>query len=284
MTEPVQPANEKAPGKRATILMSLVAVLCVVIPLLFWHGTWFGRELTDDQITEYLGDSQDQPRHTQHALVQISERMSRGEASVERWYPDLVSLAGHSLPELRLTVAWVMGQDNQNEQFHDKLRDLVRDSNPMVRRNAALSLARFGDPAGRPELLAMLQPHTVATEHAGVITNRLQAGDSVDRGTLLVRIETEGVPEPAEIRSEVPGIVRKQLKNNGDVVQPGEGVTLLGPDPSHAYEALRGLYLVGTREDIDTIRPFLMPSDDNPNHVAEQARLTIEKLSGRSDP
>lgn len=281
MAEPVQqPPTEKAPGKRATLLMTLVAILCVVIPLLFWHGTWFGRALTDEQITEYLADSQDQPRHTQHALVQISERMSRGEASVEQWYPDLVSLADHSLPELRLTVAWVMGQDNQNERFHEKLRDLLQDSNPMVRRNAALSLARFGDPAGRPEMLAMLRPHTVTTEHGGVVTNRLQEGDTVDRGTLLVRVAAEGDAEPAEVRSEVPGVVRKQLKNNGDLVQPGDGVTLLGPDPGHAYEALRGLYLVGTREDIDAIRPFLMPTEDNPAHVAEQARLTIDKLSG----
>ncbi|MEX2299350.1 MAG: HEAT repeat domain-containing protein [Bryobacterales bacterium] len=284
MTEPALSASEKGPGKRATIVMSLVAVLCILIPLLFWHGTWFGRALTDEQISEYLGDNHDQPRRTQHALVQISERMSRGEASVKEWYPQLLSLADHSLPELRLTVAWVMGQDNQNEQFHDKLRELLRDANPMVRRNAALSLSRFGDAAGRTELLAMLQPHTITAGTGGVISNRLQQGDVADRGTLLVRVEVEGEPEPAEIRSEVPGVVRKQLKSDGDAVQPGEGVTLLGPDPGHAFEALRGLYLVGVRDDIETIRPFLMPSENNPAHVAEQARLTIEKLSGNSGP
>jgi len=249
---------------------------------LFWHGTWFGRALSDEQVTEYLADSQEQPRHTQHALVQISERMSRREASAKQWYPQLVTLADHSLPELRLTVAWVMGQDNENEQFHDTLRELVRDANPMVRRNAALSLARFGDASGRAELLAMLQPHTVVANQAGVITNRLQDGDTVDRGTLLARVEVEGEPEPIEIRSEIPGIVRKQLKSDGEAIQPGEGVTLLGPDPGHAYEALRGLYLVGARGDIEIIRPFLMPTENNPAHVAEQARLTIEKLSGNT--
>jgi hypothetical protein len=260
--------------------MSLVALLCVVIPLLFWHGTWFGRALTDEQINEYLAEEQEQPRHTQHALVQISERMSRGEVSAKQWYPEIISLASHSLPELRLTAAWVMGQDNENEQFHDKLRELLRDSNPMVRRNAALSLARFADAAGRPELLAMLQPHTVTAGQGGVVQNRLHEGDVVDRGTLLLRVEVEGEPEPVEVRSEVPGIVRKQLKNDGELVLAGEGVTILGANPEHAYQALRGLYLVGIRDDAEVVRPFLMPSENVPNHVAEQARLTIEKLSG----
>jgi len=31
-------------------------------------------------------------RHIQHALVQIGERMSRRDASVTRWYPDVVRL------------------------------------------------------------------------------------------------------------------------------------------------------------------------------------------------
>jgi hypothetical protein len=272
----------KTVSTRATVMMALVAVLCVLIPFLFWRGTWFGRVLSDEEITEYLADQQEKPRHTQHALVQISERMSRGEASVRQWYPQVVALAGHPLPELRLTVAWVMGQDGENEQFHEKLRELVRDPNAMVRRNAALSLSRFRDPAGRPELLAMLQPYTVTAEQSGVITNRLREGDVVDRGTLLGRIKVEGQPEPAEIRSPVPGVVRKQLHQDGDRVLLGDGITLLGPNSDHAYEALRALYLVGIPGDIDTIRPFLLPNEDRPAQLTEQARLTIERIEGKN--
>lgn len=283
MPQPEAPA-EKTVSNRAIVMMALVAVLCIVIPFLFWRGTWFGRALSDEEISEYLAEQQEKPRHTQHALVQVSERMSRGEASVKQWYPQIVSLADHSLPELRLTVAWVMGQDNASDAFHEKLRDLIRDPNPMVRRNAALSLARFQDPAGRPELLAMLQPHTVTADQAGVITNRLQEGDPADRGTLLARMEVEGEPEPVEIRSPLPGVVSKQLRQDGDAVQAGEGITLLGPDSGHAYEALRALYLVGSRDDVETIRPFLLPNEDRPAQVTEQARLTIEHLQGKSGP
>jgi HEAT repeats len=269
---------QKTISNRATVMMALVALLCVVIPFLFWRGTWFGRALTDEEINEYLAEQQEKPRHTQHALVQISERMGRGESSVKQWYPQIVALAGHPLPELRVTVAWLMGQDNQSEAFHEKLRELIGDPNPLVRRNAALSLVRFDDPSGRPVLLSMLQPYTVAAEQSGVITNRLREGDSVDRGTLLARMEVKGQPEPVEIRSPVPGVVRKRLRQDGDMVNGGEGVTLLGPDSGHAYEALRALYLVGGRDDIETIRPFLMPNEDTPAQVTEQARLTIEHI------
>jgi hypothetical protein len=271
-------AAEKA-GKRATLMVAVVAVLFVVIPFLFWHGTWFGRALTDQEISEYLAD-QEKPRHAQHALVQISERMSRGDTSVRQWYPQIIFLAGHSLPELRLTVAWLMGQDNQNETFHEKLRELLQDSSPMVRRNAALSLARFGDAAGRPELLAMLQPFTVTAGQAGVVTNRLREGDTVDRGTLVARIAAPGQGEPVELRSPVPGVVRQQLHPDGTGLNAGDGVTLLGPDAGHAYEALRALYLVGKRDDVETIRPFLMPNEETPTQVVQQARLTIEHLNG----
>ncbi len=270
--------SPKTLSKRATATMALVAALCVVIPFLFWRGTWFGRVLDDSEINQYLAEQQEKPRHTQHALVQISERMSRGEASVKQWYPQIVALADHPLPELRVTVAWLMGQDNQSDVFHEKLLEMIHDANPLVRRNAALSLARFGDAAGRPELLAMLQPFTVTAEQAGVITNRLEEGDSVDRGTLLARIAVAGQPDPVEIRSPVPGVVRKRLRRDGEAVQAGDGVTLLSPDSGHAFEALRALYLVGSRDDIESIRPFLAPNEDTPAKVTEQAQLTIEHL------
>jgi hypothetical protein len=282
MPHPETPA-QKTISNRATVVMALVAVMCIVIPFLFWHGTWFGRALSDQEISEYLADEQEKPRHTQHALVQISERMSRGEASVQQWYPQIVALGDHALPELRLTVAWIMGQDNTNEVFHEKLLGLVHDANPMVRRNAALSLARFRDAAGRAELLAMLRPFTVTTDRAGVITNRLQEGDVTDRGTLLARIQVEGEQEASEIRSPVPGIVRKRLQQDGAAVRAGDEVTLLGPDSGHAYEALRALYLVGSRDDLEAIRPFLTPNEELPSQVNEQARLTMEHIRGKGD-
>jgi hypothetical protein len=42
----------------------------------------------------------------------------------------------------------------------------LQDHNPMVRRNAALALVRFGDSTGRAEIRSMLRPETVAAPAA----------------------------------------------------------------------------------------------------------------------
>src|SRR5580693_8277384 len=69
-----------------------------------------GRQLSDKQLAEYLQDEK-HPRHIQHALVQIGERMTRHDASVTQWYPQVAKLASYPVEEVRNTDAWVMGQD-----------------------------------------------------------------------------------------------------------------------------------------------------------------------------
>jgi hypothetical protein len=261
-----------------TLLVMATAVLFVVVPLLFWRDTWFGRELTNAEIGEYLAGHAEKPRKTQHALVQISERISRQDPAVRQWYPRILELADNPLPELRLTVAWLMGQDPRHEEFHQRLLKMLGDDSAMVRRNAALSLAAFGDRAARPELVAMLHPVEISSPQAGVLTNRLQQGDRVDRGTLLGRIALDSQAEPAEVRSPLPGFVRQHLAPDGTQVQPGQQLVVIGPDPDHVYEALRALYLVGMPQDVEDVRPFLRPSEEMPPQVNEQARLTVERL------
>ncbi len=111
---------------------------------LTWYFTWFGRSLSDADITSYLSD-QKHPRRVQHALLQVQDRIARGDASARQWYPQLIRLAGDPETEFRLTVAWVMGFDNKADEFHQSLLGLVKDREPIVRRNAALALLRFGD-------------------------------------------------------------------------------------------------------------------------------------------
>src|ERR1700730_8270449 len=87
-------SNPKASMSRTQkILFFATGWLIVLMPFLFWWNTWFGRHLSDQQLTEYLHDDK-KPRHIQHALVQISDRMSHNDNAAKRWYPDLVRLAG----------------------------------------------------------------------------------------------------------------------------------------------------------------------------------------------
>ena len=282
MIQSAPPSDEKPVSQRATLLVSLLAVLIVVMIFLFWQGTWFGRQLSDEQLAEFLSDG-DKPRNAQHAIAQISRRISEGDDSVKKWYPRILALADHPLAQLRVNAAWVMGQDNESGQFHEKLRRMLGDSDPLVRRNAALSLVRFKDDSGRRELLGMLGDFTVNSPYSGVFKKFLELEDVVDDGTLLARIEIEGQEEPAEVRSPLPGIVKKRLLDDGAAVLAGDSVIVLGPDEAHVYEALRALYLVGKREDVESIRPFRQPTENFPEKVSQQARLTIEMIRGRLD-
>src|SRR5205085_11367639 len=94
------PRPSRRPGKRAYLLITGFAFLLVLFPFLFWYGTWFGRRLTDAQIDEYLNDAS-KPRHEQHALVQIGERLNRRDPAAARWYPKVVELSRSRLVELR---------------------------------------------------------------------------------------------------------------------------------------------------------------------------------------
>ena len=273
-------ADSPPPSRRATLIVSLIAVLIIVMPFLFWRSTWFGRQLSDEEISEYLAN-EEAPRKAQHALAQISDRTANGDATVRQWYPQILALADHRLPKMRTTVAWLMGQDNQFEDFRTKLRQMLEDTEPVVRRNAALSLVRFNDDSGRRELVAMLSSFTVETPYGGILTNRLEEGDPVDHGTLLARIEVDISEEPAELRSPLPGVVSKRLLDDGTQVNVSDQITVLGPSTEHVFQALRGLYLVGKPEDLDAIRPYLRLRDDMSEQVFEQARLTAEQIRNR---
>ena len=150
----VSEVRRRTPGSGPILLL---ASLFVAATFLAWYFSWFGRELSHDDISKYLADEKN-PRHVQHALLQIQQRMERGDLEAKSWYPQLITLSGSPETEFRLTVAWLMGFDNQSQEFHQTLAKLLRDPEPIVRRNAALALLRFNDGSGREELLAVLRP------------------------------------------------------------------------------------------------------------------------------
>lgn len=276
MTAENQPRAARRPGRRAYLLITLFALLLVTLPFLFWYGTWFGRRLTDSEIDRYLTD-QARPRHAQHALVQLGERASRRQ-DVSRWYPDVLRLASSPSVELRQTAAWIMGQQRGYRPFHDALLRLIHDPEPMVRRNAALALAAFGDGAARPELIAMLRPYTITAPGAGILKYRLKLGDYVNSGTLV------GHVGEAEVRAPVPGEVRSLDRPEGAAVKAGDPLAELSADSTdqgHVWEALRGLYLVGQAPDLEFIERFTRPMPGVRENIRTQASLTVQAIQSR---
>ena len=264
------------PRQRAYLLISLFAFLLVLFPFLFWYGTWFGRKLTDEQVGEYLADSA-KPRHAQHALVQIGERLARHDPKVSRFYPQVIALASSPLIELRQTSAWIMGQDHNYAPFHDALLKLTADPQPMVRRNAALALSNFGDPAARPELLAMLRPYEIISPAAGVVHYRLKLAEFVNPGTLVAHVGS------TEVRSPLPGEVRDLVQPEGGVVGAGQPLVEISADKDHVWEALRALYTIGTKADLDDIQRYTRGVASMPEKVQEQALLTVRAIQSRSN-
>ena len=135
------------PKRPSNFWLIIVAALFIIVPFLAWYLTWFGRSLSDADIATYLAEEKN-PRHIQHALLQLEQRMEHQDPSVKKFYPQIIALTKSPTAEVRKTAAWVMGQDNKSEEFHRALLDLLKDTDPVVRRNAALQLVRFGDAAG----------------------------------------------------------------------------------------------------------------------------------------
>lgn len=263
---------------RASGPILLLAFLFVIGAFLSWYFSWFGRELSDADIAAYLVDEK-HPRKVQHALLQIQQRIERGDGNVKQWYPQVVGFASHPETEFRLTVAWLMGFDNRFAEFHEALLKLVKDPEPIVRRNAALALVRFNDPAGREELVGVLSPHEVKSSSEGEVSSTLKEGSQIGRGTLLARI-TQADGTTTEVRSPLPGKIERILAPSGSRVVAGTPLLTINSDEQSIWEALRGLSLIGKVEDLPAVEQYANDSTQ-PERVRKQAALTANAIKSR---
>ena len=272
----VVPASNRL---RASGPILILAILFVVGSFLAWYLTWFGRGLSDADISQYLVDER-HPRHVQHALLQIQQRIEKGDQNAKQWYPQIVKLSGNPETEFRLTVAWLMGFDNKSEEFHQALLKLVKDPEPIVRRNAALALVRFNDPTGRPELLAMLSPYELKATTEGIVASTLKEGSQLARGTLLGRITQD--QKTVEVRSPLPGKVERLVAPSGSRVAPGTVLLTINSDEGSVWEALRGLALVGGVLDLDAVERYAHGVAPASDRIKEQAALTASAIKSRA--
>ena len=258
----------------------ILAALFLIATFLAWYFTWFGRGLSDADISKYLNDTKN-PRHVQHALLQIQQRIERGDPSAKNWYPQILMLSSSPETEFRLTVAWLMGFDNRSTEFHNSLMTLVNDDEPIVRRNAALALVRFNDDHGHDELIAILKPFAVRATARGVVSSTLHAGSEVSRGTLLGRVQqTDG--KVIEIRSPLPGKIEQIFKANGVEVNSGDEILTLNSDEASVWEAFRGLSIIGRPGDLPLVQSYGESSAVG-RRVKEQAKLTASAIQVRTE-
>ncbi len=285
MTLPVENPTESAARRkhrmsaRQRFLFFAVAWAIVLMPFLFWRATWFGRSLTAQQMQQYLHDDA-KPRNIQHALVQVGEMMNRRDPEAANWYPDLVRLASYPVEEVRNTDAWVMGQDNSRPEFHQALLGMLADGSLMVRANAALSLIRFGDASGRPQLTAMLQPVSVTATQAGRVVDLGKTGEAISENGVVAKLEAGG--NALEVRSPIGGRIRGFSVEEGAQVSAGAVIATIDPGEDEVWEALRGLYLIGQKEDLPAVTAYQHPLPDMPDRIRQQAIETEKAIVKRA--
>jgi hypothetical protein len=266
-------------GRRRTPWpLAVVAVLFVVVPFLTWYWTWFGRSLGEEEIDRYLREGN--PRHAQHALSQVAEKIERGDAGAVRWNRQVAALAASPSPDVRMTAAWVMGVEHKSEEFRTALAQLVEDPEPIVRRNAALALVRFGDPRGRPELVAMLRPFAVRAAEGGTALTALTPGSRVKRDTLLLRF-TNASGGTGEVRSPLPGRVERASVKDGERFEADGEIFTLAPDAEQVTDALMGLYYLSEGEELGEVERYARGVEGMPDDVKTKAAQTAEAIMRR---
>jgi hypothetical protein len=281
-TPQVTPDASKPPKPRMStrnrLLFFVTGWLIVLMPFLFWWNTWFGRQLSEKQLAEYLQD-QKHPRHIQHALVQIGEQITRHDATAAQWYPQVVRLASDPVEEVRNTDAWVMGQDTSGAGFHEALLKMLADPSLMVRGNAALSLVRFGDASGRPQILELLQPATVIATQPGKVIDTSAAGTTIHQAGIVAKLQAGD--QTIEIRSPITGRLRTLSAQTGQTVAAGAEIATIDPGTEQVWEALRALYLIGQPEDMAAVSPYERELPDISNDVRKQAMETEKAIRQR---
>jgi len=283
MTSPTPIAGDRNLGRkrmsvRGRVLFFVVAWAIVLTPFLWWRSTWFGLALTDRDLDQYFHDQQN-PRRIQHALAQVSERMRQHDATVTRWYPELVQLASSPVEEIRNTDAWIMGQDTSRPEFHQALLGMLNDAAPLVRNNAALSLVRFGDDSGHAQLREMLQPARVVAPQPGRVTELAKPGTAIRQTGVIAKLQTAS--GSIEVRAPIPGRLRSLAVERGAAVEAGRELGMIDPGPAQVWEALRALYLVGRKDDLPLIAPYKTNLVNFPEKVRDQAAETERAILER---
>jgi len=288
MTSAQYPTGASAAAPKSTIAKKwLIGILVltfafVLMPFLLWYMTTFSRPLTDAELGTYFTDAT-HPRRAQHALSQVADRIMSPNAAVREsariWYPEVIKSAAEDSAELRVTAAWVMGQDNQSPEFHKALLKQLTDANPMVRRNAALSLVRFADPSGQDVISGMLAPYSMAAPRSGTLATRLKPGDVINPGTLVAHVAVSG--ENVEMRSDVPGTIAQWTVPDGAQVQAGQLILVVDPSPEMVWESLRALYLIGQKADAPAVARYARGIEGMPPQIQQQATLTAKEIAGK---
>jgi pyruvate/2-oxoglutarate dehydrogenase complex dihydrolipoamide acyltransferase (E2) component len=148
-----------------------------------------------------------------------------------------------------------------------------------VRGNAALSLVRYGDGAGRQQIVALLQSATITAPIGGRVVDADKAGTVIHQGGLIAKLQ--GDQGTVDVRSPIGGRIRTLFAQTGGSVKAGAELATVDPAVDQVWEGLRALYLVGQTDDLAAITPFERELPEIPDHIRQQAALTDKAIRDR---
>ena len=250
----------------------------VIVSWVFWSQISWNTRLSDDELQAYLVAGA-RTRDQKHALEELSKRFDAGDPGLDHWADRVVELSRSDGldPSVQATIAWLMHYGAERDAFRERLVELVDPKlAPMIRRNAATSLAKCGDERALPELRAMVSPHTITCSVDGVVESLIGPEQPVRAGDGVARITVEdGV---ADIRTPVPGSVLSLAAKEGDTVTAGDTLVVLRPDPAHVANAAAAMALIGDKEDAQLLRRLLGGASRMPDDVRELVPRAASEL------
>lgn len=273
------PRLSRGAASRSLLALWAFGLACVLVPSLFFYGTWYGVRLDDAQLSAYLEPGAS-PDHVRHALEEITRRFQGGDPGMERWSDALVGVSRREDPSLRLAAAWAMQYDATRPEFVARLEELLTDDAFVVRCNAATSLAAGGSAAGRAVLRTMIEPFTVAAPASGEVVSVASVDERVQAGRPLARLRLDGGDE-AEVRAPLSGHVRRTLVEKGGAVTQGASLVEVAPEAAQVGNAAKALLLVGTAEDVPLLQALADPRSGLPQDVQAEARAAVDAIRAR---
>ena len=252
----------------------------IALTWFFWYRTWFGARLDDDALIAAMEPAAT-PRDVMHGIHEITLRLETGGHGLDRWAALLVDASRRSEDPVRNAAAWGMGSDASRPEFVERLHELADgDPSVLVRRNAACSLARARDAAGRAVLRSMLEPFTVTAGQAGVVSSVAAVEMPVRDGGVVARIRCDD-GTTADALAPVPGRVVRRAVEDGARVAGGDALVVLSPDGTHALQAAVALALVGTKEDVELLSLAAAPQSNLGDDVKQAATAAVEAIRSR---
>lgn len=296
--EALKTSKKPKKGPPAWILLPIVLGL-LLVPYFFWQGTWFGKRIgSDAQIESWLKEARDAKpgpdgrvpgsiiRHAQHAIEELTKRVHPGgnrrgapteTGDIKKFYPLVLDLVAHSEPVVRRTVAWLMQFDHKATEFDEALLEMLKDSDCLVRRNAALGLCRREDKIALPVLRSMLEPYQVRAMLAGKVTDLSAAGDPVQQDMEIARILPEGAQGPTIVRAPYGSAIIRLLVSNNAMVEEGTPLVELKPNYDQIKNAIVALAMLGEKEDQVRIKELEASGNREISQIAAEWGRYIQK-------